>query len=177
MAGRLVSSALVREDLKDPTVQAVLAQMSDGACAADPASQFAFACTHSLVVRLLALVSIKDSVREDGAAPIRLLAQGLKQRLQQHLITFWVDVSKVDRYIKSMVSFSKDNKGGVFFVDSLHVLLGTRVPVLSSGMDKDGLFALGNGGRGAGALMPRCEGGRDACQTADMSSGSSAKDR
>ena len=49
--------------------------------------------------------------------------------------------------------------------------------LLSSGMDMDGLFALGNGGRGAGALMPRCEGGRDACQTADMSSGSSAKDR
>ena len=67
-AGRLVSSTLVKQDLLDPTVVAVLAQLGDGACAGDPAAQYAFGVSNSFVVQLLTMVSIKETIKDSGAA-------------------------------------------------------------------------------------------------------------
>jgi hypothetical protein len=125
-AGRLVSTTLAQRDLKDTTVQAVLAQLDRGARAGDPVKQYEFAVSNSLVVRLLTMVSIKDSIKDAGAAEVRSMTAALHQRLQQRLISYRIHISKCKGLIKAMVSFSSDSKGGVFFVDSIHELLGTR---------------------------------------------------
>ena len=83
-AGKMVSNNLVERDLAGSTVVSTLAQAKTRSTAAD---QYHFVVQSSLVLRVLVLVSIKSSLKVDGADDVRQLTAGLHQRLHTYLVS------------------------------------------------------------------------------------------